>query len=210
MIRRNFSLPPGRLSSFFFYKTSKPKRETMNFRLIVLLIFTIFPLLFSGCLEVVETTPLNKPIDTFDILINTAGDISIKDKNVTILVRILDTEIVNWKPTHISFITKPTPTEGKTVDDYATIYFSAENFNTQIFKFNGAYQIKWLIDNDDMFYESGSKTMNYMTDYNISVSFSFNIFELSKLSFSNLTLNFRNKENTWIEKYNVRFVVVNG
>jgi hypothetical protein len=180
----------------------------MKFRLIILLILLV-SLSSSGCLEVVNPKSPEE-IQTFDILIKTSGSCFLKDKNITVLVRVNGTELVGWTNPGISFIAKPTPKEGTTKDDYETLYFSAENFDTQLFKFNGAYQIKWLIDNRSLFYVSGSKTMSYMKDYNITLSFNFNIFELTKISTSNLTLSLRNKDNTWSDRYNVKFVVVNG
>jgi hypothetical protein len=167
----------------------------MKFRLTLLL---IIPIILSGCLEVVQ--PETK-IQTFDIT-----SFNTQNNNITIVLRINGTELISSDPT-LSFDIWPETQNGTTAKDHATIYFSADDFNTQLFKFNGAYQIKWSIDGNT-FYVSGSKTMSFMKHYTLTLQFGFNLYEITKNTLSNLTLNFHNKENTWIKSYNVNFIVV--
>jgi hypothetical protein len=163
-------------------------------------------LMFSGCYEVINQAEGIKQPQSFDIRVRTGSNY--KDNNFTILVRTNGTTIINGPDMTIFFDIKAVAPPGAKKDDYTSLFFSVDGFDTQIFMFNGAYQISWLIDNYTQFYVKGSKSMSYMRQYNFTLNFNFNVYELLRVTFSNTTINFHDEENLWSKQYNVIFVIM--
>ena len=173
-------------------------------KLLIPLILIIVLSLLTGCINKAEVV---FDIQKYEIRPTTTGNCVLTDKNFSLLVLRNGSELLGWNDTYITFEFWALPPVGATRKDYVTLYFTVEDFDTQIFKYNGAYQILWTLD-DDMWYVKGSKTMPYTQKYNMTLEFDFNMYEIALMSDSSLTISFVNKENTWEESYNLNFYVV--
>lgn len=172
-------------------------------KLLSLLIFLL--MCFSGCVNLV-VVPYSP---TFIVTPTTTGNCAWdRGENFSILILTNGTELVNWSDTYITFNINANVPDGATKNDRITIYFEVTDYDTQIFKYNGAYQIKWSVANDSFWYVKGSETFPYRRMINLSLEFDFNVYEIALITYSNLTINFHNKENTWNKQYRMKFVAV--
>lgn len=156
----------------------------------IILILLFIPL--TGCID----TSVQPLPHVFEITPSTS-DFSISGENITTL-----------NPTsapQIAFSIRAVTPKGSKLEDRATLYFSVEHFDTQIFKFNGEYQIRWYVD-DFMYYVQGSRTMSYLEQPTISLVLDLNFAELTETS--NMIVHFSNKDNTWSKTFNITIMIL--
>jgi hypothetical protein len=176
-------------------------------KLIIPIILIIILSLLTGCVRKAEVVP---HVQTYEIRPTTTGNCVLTGHNFSILVLRNGSELLGWNDTFITFEFWALPPIGATINDFVTLFFSVNSFDTQLFKYNGAYQIIWTLqDTDEMWYEKGSKTMPFTKSFNMSLEFDFNMYEIALMSDSSLTITFVNKENTWGETYYLSFHVIN-
>jgi len=174
-------------------------------KLIIILIIILS--LLSGCVKRAEV--VSDYVQTFEIRPTTTGNCIINDHNISLLVLRNGSELLGWNDTYLTFEFWALPPVGAKRTDFVTLFFYVEDYDTQLFKYNDDFQIIWSMNStDEMWYVQGSKTMPFLGKYNITLEFDFNMYEISLMGNSALTINFSNKEKSWIDSYNLRFHVV--
>lgn len=172
-----------------------------------IIILVLLLSLVSGC---IETVVPSDDIQTFEVRPVCLVNSHYLNGNFTCVgLKNNTTTLIDWKDPVISFTVWAHPLPGSTTDDHVTIYFSVEDFDTEIFKFNGAYQLLWNeTGTNTLWYESGSKTMPFRKQFNITLTLDVSIYDLSLKTQSDLVIKFRNKERTWEKSYNFLISIV--
>jgi hypothetical protein len=166
--------------------------------------FILIIAFFSGCISpaiVIENPP------QFDISISSSGSCYTNDGNFTIALFRNGTTLLNWTTPQITFTVSPVVPVGSTTKDRTTIYFSVEEYDSQLIKFRDLPQIKWEV-NSNRYLIEGSKTMYYTDKQDISLSFDFNLYELQRTSDSSMRIKFSNFDGSWSKYYNLNLTVI--
>jgi len=155
-------------------------------KIIILLTLILF---LSGCVE--QTTLKQYP--DFNVTSNNNFNITVFEKttNETFLISI-----------------ETSPLENYTKSETFPIFFSVEDFDTQLLRHRGgAYQIIWS-EGNNIWYEKGSISMNHLKQAELELELNFNEYELSKASSTSMNITFTNLHNTWTRTFPLQISII--
>lgn len=197
-------------------------------KIIVILVFLI--LLTVGCIE----TEIKKGeiYPTFEILAsadtasyNPCVTFDSKENKFTIPMIswsnshiIRDADGNSWVNPRLEFQISLNPAINAKTGDRETIYFSIHNLDERVkglyrllTKSDGWYRATWKYESENTWYEEGSKTLDVLGTYTITLDLDVNIVGASYMNYMTeivLPVVFKNVDNTWSESFNISFLMV--